>query len=122
MMKIITSHWFSLLWTALVMLVSILISVYSQDAMYVARAGALVTLAGIFMTTRRLLVSSAEQQSIIGKQLSASSLENKVSAEQARREEKEHLDAERCGFWFLIIGTIIWAYGDLVVSFILGWR
>jgi len=122
MMKIITSHWFSLLWTALVMFVSILISIYSQDAMYVARAGALVTLAGIFMTTRRLLVSSAEKQPIIGKQDSPDTLERKLSTESASAEEEEHLKAEKCGFWFLIIGTIIWAYGDLVLSFILRWR
>ena len=122
MMKIITSHWFSLLWTALVMFVSILISIYSQDAMYVARAGALVTLAGIFMTTRRLLVSSAEKQPIIGKQDSPDTLERMLSTESASAEEEEHLKAEKCGFWFLIIGTIIWAYGDLVLSFILSWR
>ena len=122
MMKIITSHWFSLLWTALVMFVSILISIYSQDAMYVARAGALVTLAGIFMTTRRLLVSSAEKQPIIGKQDSPDTLERKLTTESASAEEEEHLKAEKCGFWFLIIGTIIWAYGDLVLSSILSWR
>ena len=122
MMKIVTSHWFSFLWTALVMFASILISIYSQDAMYVARAGALVTLAGIFMTTRRLLVSSAEKQPIIGKQNSPDTLERKLSTGSASaEEEEEHLKAEKCGFWFLIIGTIIWAYGDLVLSFILSW-
>lgn len=114
MMKIITSHWFSLLWTTLVMLTSIVASFYTQDPMYVARAGALVTLAGIFMTTRRLLVSSSEKQSIIGKHTSDTEC-NKSD------EEDEHLKAEKCGFWFLIYGTLIWAYGDLVLSAILGW-
>ena len=61
-MKTITSHWFSMLWTTLVMLTSIVASIYTRDPMYVARAGALVTLSGIFMTTRRLLVSSSEKQ------------------------------------------------------------
>ena len=122
MMKIVTSHWFSLLWTALVMFASILISIYSHDAMHVARAGALVTLAGIFMTTRRILVSSAEKQPIIGKQDPPDTLEKELNAQITSAEEEEHLKAEKCGFWFLIIGTIIWAYGDLVLSFILSWR
>ena len=116
MMKIITSHWFSFLWTMSVMLVSIAISIYSKDPLYVARAGALVTLAGIFMTTRRILVSSSEKQSIIGKQTTQKELNDKSIDD----EEEENLKAEKCGFWFLIVGTIIWAYGDLVVSFILG--
>ncbi len=118
MMKIITSHWFSLLWTAVVMFTSIFVSFYTQDAMHVARAGALVTLAGIFMTTRRLLVNSAEKQPIIGKQLT----ENELSKERTSDEEEEHLKAEKCGFWFLIIGTVIWAYGDLVLGTILAWK
>ena len=63
MMKILTSHWFSIVWTVSVMVLSIVMSIFTKDASYVARAGALVTLAGIFMTTRRLLVSSAEKQS-----------------------------------------------------------
>lgn len=122
MMKTITSHWFSLLWTTLVMLSSILASLYSQDAMYVARAGALVTLAGIFMTTRRLLVSSAEKQPIIGKQLPPNMIECELRVESSTDEEEEHLKAEKCGFWFLILGTVIWAYGDLVLTFVLGWN
>ena len=111
MMKIITSHWFSFLWTMSVMLVSIAVSIYSEDPLYVARAGALVTLAGIFMTTRRILVSSSEKQSIIGKQTAQKELNDKCV-----KDEEENLKAEKCGFWFLIVGTIIWAYGDLVVS------
>ena len=113
MMKIVTSHWFSLLWTTFVMLVSIVISIYTKEPMYVARAGALVTLAGIFMTTRRILVSSSEKQSIIGRQI----MED-VNDECARKEEEEeeNLKAEKCGFWFLVIGTVIWAYGDLLLA------
>ena len=122
MMKTITSHWFSLLWTTLIMLASIIISIFTQDPNYVARAGALVTLAGIFMTTRRLLVSSSEKQPIIGKQISAKTPENELNQEHSIHEEEEHLKAEKCGFWFLIIGTVIWAYGDLVLSFVLSWR
>lgn len=114
-MKIITSHWFSILWTTFVMLTSIAASLYTRDPMYVARAGALVTLAGIFMTTRRLLVSSSEKQSIIGKQCSN-------TRHKKNNEEEEHLKAEKCGFWFLIYGTIIWAYGDLFLSTVLGWN
>lgn len=114
MMKIITSHWFSILWTSFVMLTSIVASIYTRDPMYVARAGALVTLAGIFMTTRRLLVSSSKKQSICGKKCS-----DIPSDENA--EEEEHLKAEKCGFWFLIYGTIIWAYGDLLFSTIIDW-
>ena len=63
MMKTLTSHLFSIVWTFSVMVLSIVISIFTKDASYVARAGALVTLSGIFMTTRRLLVSSAEKQS-----------------------------------------------------------
>ena len=117
MMKIITSHWFSFLWTMSVMLVSIAVSIYSEDPLYVARAGALVTLAGIFMTTRRILVSSSEKQSIIGKQTAQKELNDKC----VKDEEEENLKAEKCGFWFLIVGTVIWAYGDLFVSFIFDW-
>lgn len=118
MMKIITSHWFSGVWTTLVMLLSMLLSFYTQDANYVARAGALVTLAGIFMTTRRLLVGSAEKQSFVGKQFTSKDQKNELTIEQLAREEEEHLNAEKCGFWFLIVGTVIWAYGDLAISII----
>ena len=121
-MRTITSHWFSILWTMLVMAVSFLASHYTGDPLFVARAGALVTLAGILMTTRRLLVNSAKQQSIIGKQLASDDELSQLDPDDARREEDEHLKAEKCGFWFLIIGTLIWAYGDLIFLTILVWK
>jgi len=122
MMKTFTSHWFSGLWTMVVMALSVMITIYTEDATHVARAGALVTLAGIFMTTRRLLVNSAE------KSLSSDALDQdpitltgSVKREVDAEEEIEHLKAEKCGFWFLIVGTVIWAYGDLVITALLGW-
>ena len=96
-MKTITSHWFSMIWTMLVLATSVLTSFFTLDPSYVARAGALITLSGIFMTTRRTLVNSVEEND------DADSLQ----------EEIEHVKAEKCGFWFLIFGTLIWAYGDL---------
>ena len=121
MMKILTSHWFSIVWTLSVMVLSIVISIFTKDASYVARAGALVTLAGIFMTTRRLLVSSAEKQSFDFLNQDAKALP-RVEHEFLEKEEIEHLKAEKCGFWFLIIGTVIWAYGDLVLIALTGWN
>jgi len=120
MMKTFTSHWFSGIWTMAVMALSVLASVYTQDASHVARAGALVTLAGIFMTTRRLLVKSAEKQSFDpSKKGPTHTSESEV--ELIEQEEIEHLKAEKCGFWFLIGGTVIWAYGDLLLSYLTGW-
>jgi len=120
MMKTITSHWFSAVWTIVVMMLSTAASIYTQDPSYVARAGALLTLAGIFMTTRRLLVQSAEKQSFDPlKHASKQTL--MVDLEVSEQEEIEHLKAEKCGFWFLIMGTIVWAYGDLVLSALTGW-
>jgi len=120
MMKILTSHWFSGVWTFIVMAFSVAVSIYTEDASYVARAGALVTLAGIFMTTRRLLVNSAEKQSFdfLKNASKPTSTDEHALLEQ---DEIEHLKAEKCGFWFLIAGTVIWAYGDLVLSALTGW-
>lgn len=119
-MKVITSHWFSGVWTLLVMLLSVLVSIATKDASHVARAGALVTLAGIFMTTRRLLVNSAEQAASLSDSGHTKPTEPTSHAELAQQ-EIEHLKAEKCGFWFLIVGTVIWAYGDLAISAVLGW-
>lgn len=121
MMKTITSHWFNMLWTTLVVIGSACISLYTQDASHLARAGALVTLAGIIMTTRRILVNSSEKQGIIGKQHDSDILKNEISQALQLAEEEQHLKAEKCGFWFLIVGTVIWAYGDLAFSALLGW-
>ena len=120
MMKVITSHWFSGVWTMVSMTLSIIVSIYTEDASHVARAGALVTLAGIFMTTRRLLVKSAEKQSFDPLKQGSKHVPL-LESELLEKEEIEHLKAEKCGFWFLIVGTLIWAYGDLVLSFLIGW-
>jgi len=108
MMKTFTSHWFSGIWTMAVMALSVLASVYTQDASHVARAGALVTLAGIFM-----------QSFDPSKKGPTHTSESEV--ELIEQEEIEHLKAEKCGFWFLIGGTVIWAYGDLLLSYLTGW-
>ena len=84
------------------------------DASYVARAGALVTLAGILMTTRRLLTSSAEKQSFLWPEARRETSTDDLDLERASQQEIEHLKAEKCGFWFLIAGTVIWGYGDVV--------
>ena len=120
MMKTFTSHWFSALWTIVVLVLSTIASIHTQDASYFARAGALLTLAGIFMTTRRVFVHSSEKQSF-GPLQRASMQTPTTASEVSEQEEIEHLKAEKCGFWFLITGTVIWAYGDLVLSALTGW-
>lgn len=121
MMKMFTSHWFSAVWTMTVMLLSTILSIYTEDASFVARAGALVTLAGIFMTTRRLLVNSAEKQPFGSLTQSSMRVVPQVDSALLEQEEIENLKAEKCGFWFLIAGTLIWAYGDLVLNALTGW-
>lgn len=54
--KLITSPLFSLLWTTIVMTISIFFALNWNDPGLVASAGALITLAGILQTTRSLLV------------------------------------------------------------------
>jgi hypothetical protein len=103
----------ALVWLA----ISVLLSITYHDWLWLARSGSILTLCGAALATRRLVrlgVSGfvKDESTIDGGFFEG----GEVSAEAKVAEREQMLDvrAASIGFWFIIIGTLIWGYGDLM--------
>ena len=123
--KTLTRPVVALCLSILVLLISCVKAVISEDPGWFASAGAMITLFGILLTTRSLLRFKSAEEAYQYKEpnfASLPSLGDEKGAEKQRDKEQQKIrdiSAERCGFWFLVVGTFIWAYGDRVFSYML---
>ena len=100
-------------------------AIHSKDPGWVASAGAMITLFGILLTTRSLLRHGTVMEAYEERKFSISSLPalgDEAGVEEHNQKAQQKLTdvvSERYGFWFLLVGTIVWAYGDRAFSYIL---
>ena len=102
---------------AITMILSFYIAIQGHKLDYFTRSGAIVTLCGLLMTFREYLRGTrdlywrdrgfADQPAF---KWIANPMEAKMKAQRADAK------ALRTGIWYTVGGTIIWAYGDLLLS------
>jgi len=96
--------------TIVILIISLILSKRLNDPTLFSRSGSLITLLGIIMEYRRIMLIDKANESTDG---------NPVSLVQTRKlfnispEDKTN---RLIGNIIVIIGTIIWGYGDLFVK------
>lgn len=108
----------------LILLISFSISYANQDWQWFSRAGSLIVILGIYLTSSQIIENShrlgqhREAHNDGNFQRDWVSDKRKTILRHERKHEKETWVMGKCGFNLLIIGTLIWGFGDLIVVFI----
>jgi len=105
----LTTSWFLFLLAAVLVGLSLLASFYTDAWHWFQRSGALMVSIGAVLSTRRAL--SLILEGMIGGSRPARSLS---SSETTQTIDMGELQTCVCGFLFVAMGTLIWAYGDLL--------
>jgi len=106
---VLTTNWFLFLLVAILVGTSFLVSFYTDAWHWFQRSGALMVSIGAILSTRHPLDLIFE--SMIG-DISPQSYTKKNGSAFLR--EMGELRTCICGFMFVAMGTLIWAYGDLL--------
>lgn len=103
--------------SSLIVIVSVAAGFWSNQWHWFGRSGALLTIAGLLLTFRPLvrmgLAEWLQSQSIID---CGHVVPTEAEAE-ADRQAKIDGSASKWGVTMAIVGTLVWAYGDLVGGF-----
>ena len=105
----LTTSWFLFLLAGVLVGVSLLASFYTDAWHWFQRSGALMVSIGAVLSTRRAL--SLILEGMIDGSRPARSL---PSSEINQWNDMKELKTCVCGFMFVAMGTLIWAYGDLL--------
>ena len=105
----LTTSWFLLLLAAVLVGFSLLASFYTDAWHWFQRSGALMVSIGAVLSTRRALSLILE-----GMISGSTPVESLASGETTQSIDMRELQACVCGFLFVAMGTMIWAYGDLL--------
>jgi hypothetical protein len=95
---------------------SLWLSVATADWTWFARSGAILTALGLVLASRKILIARADLVALLADMESADGTARTVRLESFKRLQRD-LDRqvmEKAGFGLLIVGTLIWGYGDLL--------
>ncbi|MCK5647822.1 MAG: hypothetical protein KAI22_02995 [Gammaproteobacteria bacterium] len=110
--------------SAVILLLSIYISYVNQDWQWFSRSGSMIVILGIYLTSSQIIENSHR----LG-QHRAAYKDGNFQRDWARgkrgnilrhtlNHEEETWVMGKCGFNLLIIGTLIWGFGDLFSLFV----
>ncbi|MBA3692613.1 MAG: hypothetical protein H0W77_04115 [Acidobacteria bacterium] len=103
-------------------LVSLVISFFAYDWTWFGRSGAILTLGGAALALRPLLRMGVEEFYRDQHIIDGGHFDPTPEEVEAERQGRLDVRASHIGFWFVVIGTIIWAYGDLIQRFVASGR
>jgi len=98
-----------------ILLISLIVSIKSKNFKWLQRSGSIVTIFGTLLLLRVTITANFEQEFIKRTNYAfwASDKESKERKEQEKDIKKE-IDLERFGLAMVLVGTVIWGYGDLL--------
>jgi hypothetical protein len=106
--------------SAIILLLSLYLSVLSRNWQWFSRSGSLIVILGIYLTSSQIIENSHRlgQRRFVQKDGNfqrdwAGDKHEKIRHTKHHNEEETWVMG-KCGFNLLIIGTLIWGFGDLV--------
>lgn len=118
--KILTNRTFCTISSIAIIGVSAYLSHLCKDSSLVARSSALLVLLGIFLTSKETLTTDYEEMVADRKSAGINRFPhaNDPNAEGISKkiedEAREIISSNILGFWLLALGTVLWAWGDLI--------
>lgn len=108
--------WSFTLATVATMAASIALSVWTTDWTWFARSGAIITALGLVLASRKVLIARADLLALLSDMEKVDGTERTARLASFKRLQRD-LDRqimEKAGFALLILGTLVWGFGDLV--------
>ena len=109
--------------STIILLFSLYISYATQDWQWFSRSGSLIVILGIYLTSSQIIENShrlGQRRGVYNdgnfQRDWAGDKQEKI-LQHARSHEEETWVMGKCGFNLLIIGTLIWGFGDLATYF-----
>jgi hypothetical protein len=100
----------------LAMLGGVWLSAATGDWTWFARAGAVQTALGLVLASRKILIARADLVALLADMERTDGAQRTARLESFKRLQRD-LDRqvmEKAGFGLLIVGTIVWGFGDLI--------
>lgn len=91
-------------------------SVVTGDWTWFARSGAVLTGLGLLLASRKVLIARADLLALLQEMEDADGAERTARLASFKRLQRD-IDRqvlERAGFGLLMLGTVVWGFGDLV--------
>lgn len=112
----------ALILSFIVSTISIWLSLRMQDWTWFSRSGSLIVIIGIFLTSTQIIENSQRlhlrkrhYESNFGRDY-ANDIKNQT-LDKSRHHDEDVWESGLRGLYLLIVGTIIWGYGDLLELF-----
>ena len=102
--------------TVVTMAAAIALSIGTADWTWFARSGAIITALGLVLASRKVLIARADLLALLADMERADGTERTARLASFKRLQRD-LDRqvmEKAGFALLILGTLVWGFGDLV--------
>jgi hypothetical protein len=91
-------------------------SAAQQDWTWFARSGAVLTALGVVLASRKVLIARADLLALLQEMEAADGAERTTRLASFKRLQRD-IDRqllERVGFGLLMVGTLVWGFGDLL--------
>ncbi len=112
--------WFIYFLSTWILILSLFLSYINQDWQWFSRSGSLIVILGIYLTSSQIIENSHR----LGQNRNAhndgnfqrdwASDKQEKFLRHVRHNEEETWVMGKCGFNLLIVGTLIWGFGDLL--------
>jgi hypothetical protein len=102
--------------TVVTMAAAIALSIGTADWTWFARSGAIITALGLVLASRKVLIARADLLALLADMERADGTERTARLASFKRLQRD-LDRqvmEKAGFALLILGTLVWGFGDLI--------
>lgn len=102
--------------SALTVIVFVGLSIATGDWTWFARSGAVLTALGLVLASRKVLIARADLLALLSDMERVDGGQRTARLESFKRLQRD-IDrqvVEKAGFALLVIGTVVWGFGDLI--------